>query len=173
MALEASNVRVGNDGRVWSAPLGTALPTTADEALDAAFVDFGYVTEDGVGETPSVDINEIKGWQKGAVVRKVQTKHDIAYDITFLESNAAVLEAYYGNYTAGVTEISGDESPHKVWVIDVIDDDKLVRLVLPDGQITDRGAVSYQNGEAIAYPVTVTAYPVDGVKVYRIDETAV
>ena len=35
-------------GAVFRAPLGTTLPTTADETLDAAFVNQGYCSEDGL-----------------------------------------------------------------------------------------------------------------------------
>ena len=50
MATTATNVTVGKPkvgGAVHWAPLGTALPTSATEALNAAFVDLGYVSEDG------------------------------------------------------------------------------------------------------------------------------
>jgi hypothetical protein len=46
----AENVQVG-PGRLWIAPVGTAMPTSASAALDAAFWPLGY-TEEGT----SVDI---------------------------------------------------------------------------------------------------------------------
>jgi hypothetical protein len=55
-----------------------------------------------------------------------------------------------------------------------VDGDVDIRIVIPDGQVTERGDVTYANGEAIGYDVTVTAYPDDsGVKAYIYrDETA-
>ena len=40
-AIKVSNPKVG--GGVFRAPIGTTIPTSYDEALDAAFVALGYV----------------------------------------------------------------------------------------------------------------------------------
>ena len=42
-AIKVSNPKVG--GGVFRAPIGTTIPTSYDEALDAAFVALGYVGE--------------------------------------------------------------------------------------------------------------------------------
>jgi hypothetical protein len=105
------------------------------------------------------------------VVRKILTEHDLTYAFTALETNATVLEAYYGDYTdgaEGVVEISGAVAPNVVWVIDVIDGTNELRIVVPDGQITARGQVTYGASDAIKYPMTLTAFPdADGVKAYQ------
>jgi len=44
-------------------------------------------------------------------------------------------------------------------VIDVIDGDDALRIVVPESQVTTRGTVTYANGSAVGYPVTVTGYP--------------
>ena len=51
MANTATNVSTGKpskSGAIFFAPLGTSLPTSADETKDAAFVALGYVSEDGL-----------------------------------------------------------------------------------------------------------------------------
>ena len=82
----AENVRVGVTGAVYFAPAGTAVPTSVSGVLNAAFVDVGYIGEDGVSESISADTNDIKAWQNGDVVRRVQTSHDYTVSFTMLRT---------------------------------------------------------------------------------------
>lgn len=167
MALDATKVRVGVTGAVYLADTDDTLPTDATTALDAAFADVGFIHEDGVTETQDTDTNDIVAWQNGAKVRKVQTSHDLMYAFTMLETSPVTLEAYYGNHLDGVVEIDGKELPHKAWVLSVLDGDHVLRAVIPDGQITERGEITYANGEAVGREVTITCYPdSEGVKAY-------
>ena len=167
MATTAGNVRVGVTGGVYGAPAGTTLPTTVDGALDGGFVELGYISEDGITQAIASDITDIQAWQNGDVVRKVQTSHDLTYAMAFLETSEAVLEAYYGNFAAGEVEIKGEQGVRQCWVLQVIDGNTAIRIVIPDGQVTERGDIAYVNGEAVQYPVTITCYPDSlGVKAY-------
>lgn len=165
----AENVRVGVTGTVNMGTSGATLPTTTVAAL-TNFTDVGYISEDGVTQAINADVNDIKAWQNGDTVRKVQTSHDLTYHFVMLETNTETLEAYYGpdNLAGGVVEITGDQLPRLPWVLDVIDGDEVVRIVIPDGQITERGDVAFKNDDATGYEVTLTAYPDDnGVKAYQ------
>jgi hypothetical protein len=163
----AGNVRVGGTGAVYGAPAGTTLPTTVDGALNAAFDELGYLDESGIVQAINSDVTDIQAWQNGDIVRKVQTSHDLTYAMTFLETSALVLEAFYGNYDAGDVEIKGEQGVRQCWALQVIDGNTAIRIVIPDGQITERGEVSYVNGDAVSYPVTITCYPDStGVKAY-------
>ncbi|MFT8148817.1 hypothetical protein, partial [Salmonella enterica] len=81
-----------------------------------------------VSVTPSSDTstNDIVAWQNGAKVRKVQTEHDLMYSFTMIETSETVLREYYGNYDGGKVEIRGEELPHRVWVLSVIDGDHVL-----------------------------------------------
>lgn len=170
MPLTSDNVRVGVTGAIYVAPAGTTLPTDATTALDAAFEELGYADESGVVEAQAEQITNIKAWQNSAVVRKILTEHDLTYQFTALETNPVVLEAFYGNYTDGpdgVVEIQGEVAPNVCWVIEVEDGTSTTRIVVPDGQVTTRGQVTYGATDAVKYPMTVTAFPdTDGVKAY-------
>jgi hypothetical protein len=163
----AANVRVGVNGAVAFADLGTTLPTTALEALGVAWTDVGYVSEDGVTQGLAADQEEIKAWG-GDVVRKVQTSHDLTYALKLIETTEATLTLYYGD----PDQITSDELPRRSWILDVLDGDQVVRICLPDAQITERGDVVYSGSEAVGYEVTLTAYPDDaGVKAYLYRDT--
>lgn len=167
MALTADNVRVAVTGAAYGAPLGTTLPTTVGGALNAAFEDLGYVSEDGIVQAINSSITNIKAWQNGDIVRKIQTEHDLTYALSLLETSDETLAAYYGNYVDGVVELNGEQGVRQAWVFQIVDGHDQIRIVVPDGQVTERGDVTYANDEAIMYPLTITAYPdADGVKAY-------
>lgn len=173
MANTAENVRVAVTGSINYGPVGTTLPTDATTAINAAFDEVGYANEDGITQSINEDRTEIKAWQNADVVRKIRTSHDVTYAFTMLETNLTTLEIYYGDGSVsgtldnGVVEVRGDLSTRGPWVLHVIDGDELIRIVLPDGEVTERGDTQYVNANAIQYPVTITAYPDNtGVKAY-------
>lgn len=166
--LDASKVEVAVTGAVYLAPLGTPLPGNSADPLDDAFKNVGYLSEDGITETPEEDNQEIRAWQNGDVVRRVMTSHEIQYGFTMIETNEVSLKAYYGNYAGdGDVRITGDQLPRQMMVIETIDDDKVRRRVVPVAQVIERGEVQLTNSEETGYEVTVTGFP-DGenVKVY-------
>lgn len=173
MALDSGNVRVGVTGVVYVAPLGTTLPTSAATSPAGAFQDVGYISDGGITQSMSIDTTDIQAWQNGETVRRLQTSHTVTYQLEFLEMNWVTLDNYFGNFVAGVSELTSDISPRKSWIIHVDDGDADIRIVIPEGQITERGDTVFQNGEAIRLPVTITAYADDsGVKAYIYTEVA-
>lgn len=82
MVKDQDNIHVfgGDDDTVWLAPLGSTLPTTL-AAPDVAFVDAGFLGEDGMGLARDADIAELRVHQGGKIVRKKVTSSK--KDITF------------------------------------------------------------------------------------------
>ena len=168
MTTTASNVRVGVSGEVYLADAGTASPTDATTALTAAFVAQGYNTDDGITEQIGESWAQINAWQNSDIVRKVRTTHDVMYSFTLMETSEVTLQTFYGDYAAGKVRLRGDTETRGAWVIEVLDGPDVVRIAIPDGEITERGDVQYVNGNAVAYPVTITCYPdVNGDKAIK------
>lgn len=167
----ANNVIVGKpaaSGGVLIAPLGTALPDDATTAPAAAFVGAGYVADAGVTQQINTSTTDIKAWG-GNTVRTVQTDHSLDYKFTLIETSTRSLSAYYGadNVTEGVVSVTAGDLPHSAWVIEVRDGTRRVRIVIPDGQVTAREDVVFQDGGAVSYGITVSCYPdAEGVKAY-------
>lgn len=160
MALDSDNVRVAVTGAVYVAPTGTTAPTTSSSALDAGFVDLGYVSADGITENIDRTTNQIRAWQNGSLVREVTSEGTYSVDMTFIETNEAVLELYYGTTNAlgqfdiDPTTTGGRQS----FVIDVVDGSIVERIYIPAGEITSVGTRTLASGEAVGYQVTITAY---------------
>jgi hypothetical protein len=165
MALTAEAVRVGVTGAVHMAPAGTTLPTSIAGALNGAFVDLGYISEDGITASNDVETTDLKGWQNAAVVRTLQTGHNFTLSFSMLETNAHTLELYFNDYTPGpggtdaLVKMTGDQGWRGCLVLDIVDGTNDMRIVLPDAQVTDFEDISIVSGDALQYGVTLSCYP--------------
>lgn len=162
---DVTKIDAGANGAAAVAPTGSTAPTDSTTALNAAFKDLGFISEDGLTEAVNQSTNEVKAWD-GTVVRKVLTGAEKTFKIKFLESNGNVLDLYYskptnavvgGKTTLTVKPILSRDL--RAFVFDVLDGTKHKRIWIPNGEVTDRGEISYKNGEASSYEVTITAYP--------------
>lgn len=154
-------------GAIFRAPKGTTLPTSATEALDAAFIDLGFVSEDGVTNANSRESEDIKAWG-GVTVLSSQTDVTDTWKAQFIESlNPEVLKMVFGenNVTGdidtGITvKVNAEEALEAAYVFDMIlKGGVLKRVVLPCAKMSELGETVYKDDEAIAYEVTLTALP--------------
>ena len=156
-------------GAVLAAPLGTPVPADATTALDQAFVKLGYLSEDGFENTIETDKNDVKAFG-GDTVLSQQTSYKESFKQTFIQSmDVDVLKEVYGQ--KNVTPQGGSDKPitvrhnsdvlpRRAYVFEVLLTGGYVkRLVVPEGQIVERGSVVYKDGDAIGYETTLTAYP--------------
>lgn len=168
MALNADLVGVAATGAVYVAALGTSPPTNATAAWSTAWGELGYLNEDGVTENPTMDSEEIKAWQAGAVVRKVITGSGLDFSFTAIETNLRTLALFYPGSV--VEAVAGPPAETKVTIklpvaapkafgFDVVDGTDLIRIVVPRAQISERGEVSYRNNQPISYPATISVEP--------------
>lgn len=165
MSLAADEVRVGITGELYSAPVGSTAPTDSSTALDPAFTGHGYVSDDGVTETWDDSVDTIVAWQNATTVRASRTESTVTLACTLLQTRGSNLELFYPGSSV---EASGDEykievkpptSDRRAFVLNVVDGDDTIRIYIGNGELTDRGDVPYTNGDAVMYPVTITAFP--------------
>jgi hypothetical protein len=176
MTLNSANVLVALTGSVLVGPVGTTLPTTTDATWDTDFVDLGYISEDGITEAHDDQTAEIKAWQNGDVVRSMITGSSATYSFTVIETTAAALSLYYKGSTLTGTgdgpatiEVKTPTAERHAFGFDVIDGLNIVRWTIAEGEVSERGDITYKNDEPIAFELTVTAYPgADGVHTTKI-----
>lgn len=170
MANTATNVTTGKpniSGAVYVAPIGTTLPTDATTALDNAFVCLGYVSEDGLENNNDMDVSAIKAWG-GMIVYRSLNELDDNFVLTLIESeNTDVLKAVYGSNNVTVdtsgnvtVAVKADDPEENVWVFELaLRNSRAKRIVIADGAITAREAITYNDSDAVGYGITVSAYP--------------
>lgn len=156
-------------GALYSAKLGTALPTDALTALDPAYQSLGYISDDGLVNTNSGKSDTIKAWG-GDVVASTQSEKEDTFQYTLIEAtNLAVLKEVYGdaNVTGdletGITiKANSIELEEHVLVADMIlKGGILKRIVIPNGKVSEMGDISYGDEDAVGYETTLTAIPDD------------
>ena len=163
MALNSANVRVAVTGAVMVGPTSTAAPTGTTSAT-TGFADLGLISEAGVTEARGRSTNSIKAWQNGTEARVVVTDGTLTYHFTMLETNPATVAAYYGaTVTPGVADgsfviVPTSTGGRKSFLIDVVDGAELLRVYVPQGEITEVGDKVYNGTDPIGYEVTVSAY---------------
>lgn len=167
MATDSTKVGVAVTGAVYRAPLATAAPTSQASSLNVAFVDLGWIGEDGVTQTTpaSGDTTPIKGWQNGATIRIVRSASEdpVTFQFVALETNKTVVESWAGatvtqTATEGAYVINSTSTrTHYAWVIDVIDGAELERTYIPDGVVFEVGDKVFANQEPIGYEMTLSA----------------
>lgn len=172
MANTVGNVLSGAPlaaGGLYRAPKGTALPTTATAALDAAFKPLGYIGDGGLTETPSRSTDKKKAWG-GDIVKVVQTDFSVTYEFTLLETLLTEAQkTAFGD--ANVTEtlstvaadtwvvkLNGDTLEHYVYVAEIKDGNARKRIVVPDGQVTETGQITYSESDVTGFQCTLEGF---------------
>lgn len=162
--VSAGKPKIG--GAFSVAATGTTLPTDASTALDNAFTNLGYISEDGLTEKMTRESEDVKAWG-GDIVLSTQTEFGVKYSCTLIETlNVDVLKQVFGasnvtgTFAAGIAvNVKADELPEQSFVFDMVTRNSKKRIVIPKGKITEIGEVTYTDGDVTGYEITITAYP--------------
>lgn len=167
---EVKNVTFGKPkigGAVFSAPVGTALPTDAKTELDGAFKALGYVSNEGVSNENKIDTENIKAWG-GDTVLVVQKGKEDTFKYTLIEVlNVDVLKEVFGadNVTGNIEnglKIVANSKPldtHTVVIELILRNNILKRIVIPNAMVSEIGDINYKDDEAVGYEITLVATP--------------
>ena len=102
MANTPGEILIAGTGTLYTAPEGTTLPEYLSDTLDAAFVDHGYLTEDGAKFTDDKSVDQVRAWQAYYPIRTHITEKSGMLEFTMMQWNEENMILAYGG--GGITE---------------------------------------------------------------------
>lgn len=160
--VTAGKPKVG--GHVYRAPIGTTLPTDATTALNEAFIDMGYISDDGVTNSNSPESSIVRAWG-GTQVLTIQESKEDTYALTFISAeNVEVQKMVYGNtnvtgtsFSTGVSvSANAKELEEASYVIEMIAKGNIAhRVVIPMAKPSEIGDIVYNDTDPVGYEVTL------------------
>lgn len=168
MPNNKKNVSLGKpkvDGMVYVANTGTTLPTDATTPLTEQYKNVGFISDDGITNSTDTDTTTVTDAGGNTVINEI-TSYSETYQFAMMETQADALGVRFGSENVKTEEekltvdhkMPSGES--KIYVFEILlTGNKVKRIVVPDGTITEYGDTQYHAGDAILYDVTVGANP--------------
>lgn len=167
---DATKVTAGKPmtgGAIFTAPLGTSLPTSVNASLAAAFENVGYISDSGVVNSNTASSTAVKAWG-GDTVLDIQTDKPDTFKFTLIEAkNVNALKLVYGSENVSGTLSSGitinanskEQVPGCLVIDMLLSNNTAKRIVIPNGKVTTVGDITYSDGAAVGYETTISCYP--------------
>ena len=144
-----------------------SLPSNATSAFPAGYNGLGYISQDGLSNTPSADNASIKAWG-GTEVINTTTGYAETYQFKCIELSPEVLQMVWGDDNVTGTKANGMTVLHSRKGFDAIRvysavivhvDGSISRQVIPKGKLQSVDAIAYKDDEPVGYNVTIAALP--------------
>lgn len=170
MSVDNTAVRVGVQGAVYIAPVGTTAPTDPYASWGTGWIDLGYATEDGLTESLNSDRQEFNAWGYNHPIRSQITKRSSTFKISLQETSATNLSLFYGVDVADMTSSGTGDTQYLSWNepqnveplyyalgMDVIDGDYPKRIIVARAEVTETGDIAYKSDGTVTYELTFTS----------------
>lgn len=148
-------------GYIFSAPVGTELPTDIETDLNEAFKVLGFISEDGYVESIEEDSNDLVD-MNGDLMDSSNSGRVESAEVTLAEIKAETLKRQYGaeNVTDadGVITVKHNSNSHGSfsYVLELLlKDGRRWRKVVPVGQSSELGELTIASTELCQRPLTI------------------
>lgn len=148
-------------GYIFSAPVGTELPTDIESDLNEAFKVLGFISEDGYVESIEEDSNDLVD-MNGDLMDSSNSGRVESAEVTLAEIKAETLKRQYGaeNVTDadGVITVKHNSNSHGSfsYVLELLlKDGRRWRKVVPVGQSSELGELTIASTELCQRPLTI------------------
>ena len=173
---DASQVLVGANGSLHFAPLGTTMPTDLTTALDAAFVDVGFITSDGARWRDGKSVNPVNPWQSFYKIRSIVDSRENQVQAELLQWNKDTIALAFGGGTvtepsAGVFQYdppSPQTVDQRMMVLEWQDGTRNYRLLYFACELVDDVEVTLARSAPGTLPITVEAIDDGTNPIYRL-----
>lgn len=148
-------------GYIFSAPVGTPLPTDLKTTLNTSFRCLGFISEDGYVETVNEDSDDLVD-MNGDLMHSTNSNRVESAQFTLAEIKASTLKAQYGD--ANVIDANGiitvrhnsDSHPTFAYVLElVLKNGRRWRKVVPRGQSSELDELTIASSELCQRALTM------------------
>lgn len=160
--LSGANVTVAGTGHIYTAPIGTTLPT-ALAAPAGAWIEVGYTTDAGVTMTQAVNTTDLYTWQDVAAVRVLTTQRTLTIAAELMEYTPVNLITALGGgtFTSGASTGTVDfpiagSNAITMMIVDAADGAYTFRYVFTRVQVDGALAFNLQKAASADLPITWT-----------------
>ena len=159
-----ANVSAGKGvkgGYIFSAPVGTALPTDIDSKLDNAFKVLGFISEDGITISVEEDSSDLVD-MNGDVMDSTYSNRAETLAFTLEEIKAGTFKAEHGSLNVtdenGLITIkhNGDNHDSNSYVFELLlKDGRRWRMVVPNAKLSELGDLTISSSELCQREITL------------------
>lgn len=177
-AKDTSELRVAGTGSIYIATYAagsTALPSSYNATLNAAFVELGFTTDDGVTFTDEPTIDRKNAWQSFYPVRILETARMAKVAFELEQWNTDALRVATGGGTVETAGSGAKFTPHAAgtiqeWtvIVDISDGDISDRYVLPKVITTSSFETQLTRTELATLPTELEVIGEDGVDPWHL-----
>jgi hypothetical protein len=168
----AEKIRFAPDGMIYLAPVGGSLvlPTEVGDGLTApaGFKALGYVSENGVTMTPSIQTTPLPAWQSAAPVLYNVDSAAFQLQATLLEASKLVTETFFGaEWQEVVEDVAGTPTPTGEYRLNLSSLPELKEFAIVvdwkyKAMVAERGAITLQRTQSQQFELTIDAMDSDG-----------
>lgn len=171
MPKDTDEIVVGANGTIRIAPTGSTEPATISASWDAAWVDLGFSSEDGVTVKDAKTLEDIPVWQLFYPAKKIVTARDFTAAFVLRQFSGLQVELAFGGGT--VTEDAPGEFRFTPPAPEIVDEraagiewvygDNTYRLIIPKCVVTEDVESKIVRTAALDLPITLGVIGEDGV----------
>lgn len=178
----ADKIRFAPDGMLYIAPTGGSLvlPTDVGDGVTApaGFKALGYVSENGVTLTPSIQTTPLAAWQSAAPVLYNVDSASFQLQATLMEASKLVTETFFGaTWSETMEDVGGTPTPTGEYRLDLSSlpdlnefalvcdwkyKENLWRAVISRAMVAERGAITLQRTQSQQFELTIDAMDASG-----------
>lgn len=168
MGNDAARTVIGADGQVYVGPLGSTAPTGVTDTPDSAFVELGYISEDGVRFARTPQTQDYFAWQSLDPIRTVVLRATFTATFALQEWSTENLSFATGGgdwdtVSDGFLLHPADASliDYRALIIDFQDGSRNFRVFIPKCLVSEAVEIQVTRQSLAVMPITVRAVKVD------------
>ena len=162
-------------GAILSGAITNTLPTSASASPSGTWIDWGYVSADGIVRTIERNSTKILD-MNGDSILVVTESHSLSFKFKPAEINAEALKVTLGDSNVTVDgngnltgyKINSDDLTPRSYIFNLrLTDGSLMRVCIPKGSVSSTGDETMKPNELLASELTLECLPdANGVKAY-------